>query len=568
MQSFIEERHTRLAQQIDSVRDPLARNSKIEQLLSETIFKINRRQQSFAASQFAYDAFCRRLWNRLSDPDDLVRQRETAGRHRSFFIATGSLFMLGALAFWLQTGSCEPGSVQETAKALELIFLIILAVVFFIPAALVGGPSKKQIQSVYRAQAEINWLKTKVWLICGVNDRDMFAATPVDGFCCCKGWQVPGCFGIGFFPAKEQRLLIDFSRGSILYRTDCALAKNYGELLAQIAQDLRPLYSELFDRFCEMALLDTDLAYLQQYKAALSQSQMVKSCQPIGVPTATVAALVPMPASSVQPNPGLKLGWDSLVIDPALRVKLETYCTILKNHQGFQARGVSIPKGLLLYGPPGTGKTMIARVLSAQSGLAFIGCTTADIKQSFIGQSGQAVREIFRRARAAAPCLLFIDELEVLTEDHSATTSINPEIIGQLLQEIDGINADPSPVFVIGATNLPERIRGAILSRFTEQIEIPLPDFEQRIQLLDILIGRRPLEMPQHRQELLRVLAKLCDGKSGRDLRALIERATVHAIGRATKLGRPLEFSLSLDDLRIGLGESAPGTLAPEHALI
>jgi transitional endoplasmic reticulum ATPase len=152
---------------------------------------------------------------------------------------------------------------------------------------------------------------------------------------------------------------------------------------------------------------------------------------------------------------------------------------------------------------------------------------------------------------------LFIDELESITNDLSSSPdTIVAELTGQLLQEIDGIQTHPEAVFLIGATNQPERINRALFNRFTEKVEYPLPSLPQRIRLLDLLIGRRTLASNISRAALLEHLARLSDGASGRDLRAMVERATIRAISRAREQGRSLDFALTAEDFYSDEGEA------------
>jgi SpoVK/Ycf46/Vps4 family AAA+-type ATPase len=139
-----------------------------------------------------------------------------------------------------------------------------------------------------------------------------------------------------------------------------------------------------------------------------------------------------------------------------------------------------------------------ARVLASESGLHF-GCTTADIKQGWIGHSGQKVKEIFANARVTAPTILFIDELEAITNDlDSGPDAITAELTAQLLQEMTGSRANPEAVFLIGATNQPDRINRALFNGFTQKIAYPMPSLEQRIRLLDLLIGHRTYRGTSH----------------------------------------------------------------------
>ena len=198
-------------------------------------------------------------------------------------------------------------------------------------------------------------------------------------------------------------------------------------------------------------------------------------------------------------------------------------------------RGLNVPKGLLLYGPPGTGKTQIARTLANETGLKFLAATTADLKAGYIGQSGQRVKELFERAREAAPCLVFLDELDILTPVRGGGNDFTQEIVGQLLQEMDGVKAQPQAVFVIAATNRLDQLDSAILSRFPKKIEIPNPDAAARERLLHILLQSKPIAF-----ELKPVCAELAscsEGMSGRDLRNWIEQAEQRAVGRALEEG-------------------------------
>ena len=174
---------------------------------------------------------------------------------------------------------------------------------------------------------------------------------------------------------------------------------------------------------------------------------------------------------------------------------LQTTAGLLQHTETFRARGIGVPRGLLLYGPPGTGKTQIARTLANETGLRFIAATTADIKQGFVGQSGQQVRELFARARESAPSLLFIDEIDVLASARGgAGDAFQTEILGQLLQEMDGAQAQTQPVFVLAATNRIDQLDPALLSRLPKQIEIPLPDQTAAARILAVLLRGKPVE--------------------------------------------------------------------------
>ena len=185
--------------------------------------------------------------------------------------------------------------------------------------------------------------------------------------------------------------------------------------------------------------------------------------------------------------------WQTLVLDGQTEEKLQTLCALLRNVEAWQSRGVSIPTGILLSGPPGTGKTQIARTLANESGLSFVAASTADLKANFLGQSANRVKNLFERVRASAPAILFLDELDILTRDRSVSgnDALLQEVIGQLLHEIDGIRRSTAHVFLLAATNRVDDVDAAIRSRIQEQIEIPLPNLEARVRLLEIFFMRQ-----------------------------------------------------------------------------
>ena len=148
-------------------------------------------------------------------------------------------------------------------------------------------------------------------------------------------------------------------------------------------------------------------------------------------------------STGVDPN----ARWETLVLDSDLRRRLQGVCSMLKNAEALASQGIDVPKTLLLHGPPGTGKTQIARTLANESKLQFIGVTTSDIKAPYLGQSAQRVRQLFARARSQAPTILFIDEIDAAAFARSSQDASSQEIVGELLQQLDGIKTDPARVF-------------------------------------------------------------------------------------------------------------------------
>jgi SpoVK/Ycf46/Vps4 family AAA+-type ATPase len=241
--------------------------------------------------------------------------------------------------------------------------------------------------------------------------------------------------------------------------------------------------------------------------------------------------------------------WQALVLPAETLQALRTTAGLLKDAETFAARGISVPRGLLLYGPPGTGKTQIARTLANETGLGFIAASTAELKQGYVGQSGQKVRELFERARESAPSLLFLDELDIVAGARGGDgDSFTAEIVGQLLQELDGFAAHARHVFVLAASNRVDQVDAAVLSRFPRRMEIPLPDAEGRARLLQVLLQGKPLDFAL--DETAAVLAQHSQGASGRDLRSWVEQAEQRAVIRAVQAGDAGSVRLQLEDFR------------------
>lgn len=242
--------------------------------------------------------------------------------------------------------------------------------------------------------------------------------------------------------------------------------------------------------------------------------------------------------------------WESLVLEHKILGRLKLISGLLRDAEKWSAQGVSIPHALLLEGPAGTGKTEIARTLANESGLAFHAATTADLKANYLGQSGNRVKLVFERARSHSPCILFLDELDIVAPDRSLGNDdpLTREIVGQLLQEIDGVQSYGEHVFLVGATNRASAVDGAILSRFGEQLAIPLPGHQARIRLLSIFLAGKKLDFPLGNGTML--LADLSEGKnfSGRDLRNWVDTAERNALLRAMEEGGPESYVISLED--------------------
>ena len=242
------------------------------------------------------------------------------------------------------------------------------------------------------------------------------------------------------------------------------------------------------------------------------------------------------------------LTWDDVAVPDAVRESLQRYVTMLTNRERLAALGIdAMPRGVLLFGPPGTGKTQIARVMAETSGCTFHSASTADVKAGYVGQSGQRVKEIFSRARLTSPCILFFDELDIIAPVRgSSNDPMTQEIIGQMLQEIDGIKDHAGSVFLMAATNNPSDIDPAILSRFTERFEIALPDEAMRANIARAILRGRAIE--GSREELVAEVARRTAAGSGRDIQNLLNQASQHLAMRAIK-NADVTVGLRIQDL-------------------
>ncbi|HXG24484.1 MAG TPA: ATP-binding protein, partial [Chthonomonadales bacterium] len=197
--------------------------------------------------------------------------------------------------------------------------------------------------------------------------------------------------------------------------------------------------------------------------------------------------------------------------------------------------GVEPPTGILLKGAPGTGKTTIARVLANEAKCRFFSITPADINQMYVGESEKRVKELFARARASAPSIIFIDEIDALLPARQGGVAIHSDkVVNQFLQEMDGMTPNHR-VFIIGATNRPDMLDPAVRrgGRLSREIEIPLPDKQSRRALLALFT--RGVKLAEDVD--LDGLAERTKGYSGADLRAVVNEAGLQALIRISDSG-------------------------------
>jgi transitional endoplasmic reticulum ATPase len=196
----------------------------------------------------------------------------------------------------------------------------------------------------------------------------------------------------------------------------------------------------------------------------------------------------------------------------------------LKYPELYKKLGYDMPKGILLYGPSGTGKTMLAKAVATESEANFISVRGPELLSKWVGESERGVREVFRRARQAAPCIIFFDEIDAIAPVRGlgGDSMVTERVVSQLLTELDGIQP-LSGVVVLAATNRIDMVDPALLRarRFDKLLYVPLPDRAARLQILQIHTRGKPLKDDVD----LGKLADLTEGFSGADLAALVNTA-------------------------------------------
>ena len=244
------------------------------------------------------------------------------------------------------------------------------------------------------------------------------------------------------------------------------------------------------------------------------------------------AALREMQPSSLREvlieSPNLK--WEEIGgLEDAKRELREAVEWPLRYGQLFDHMNATPPKGILLYGSPGTGKTMLAKAVATESEANFINVKGPEFLSKWVGESEKAVRETFRKARQAAPCIVFMDEVDSIAPVRGGNfdSHVTERVISQLLTEMDGLESLHN-VVVIAATNRPDMIDPALLrpGRFDRLVHISMPDLEGRKKILEIHMKKKPLAEDVDIADI----AKRTEGYSGADLSALANEAVMLAI--------------------------------------
>jgi transitional endoplasmic reticulum ATPase len=224
----------------------------------------------------------------------------------------------------------------------------------------------------------------------------------------------------------------------------------------------------------------------------------------------------------------------------------------LKYNQIFTYSDATPPKGILLYGPPGTGKTLMAKAAANESEANFISIKGPELLSKWVGESEKGVREIFRKARQAAPCIIFFDEMDAITPARGGNfgdSHVTERVISQFLTELDGLEILTN-VVVIGATNRPDIIDAALLrpGRFDRILYVPPPDRESRLQIIKIHTKKKHLAEDVNIDQL----ADNTEGYTGADIASLSSAAVMLALREhISKYKDPNEAEKHKEELKI-----------------
>jgi cell division protease FtsH len=267
---------------------------------------------------------------------------------------------------------------------------------------------------------------------------------------------------------------------------------------------------------------------------------------------------------------GVKTGFDSVAGVDEAKEELEEIVKFLRSPAKFASLGARVPKGALLVGPPGTGKTLLARAVAGEAGVPFFSASASEFIEVFVGVGASRVRKLFEQAKAKAPAIIFLDELDAIGKSRSGSnagggTDEREQTLNQLLVEMDGFDSRDG-IIVLGATNRPEILDNALLrpGRFDRQVLVDRPDGIGRHAILQVharkvkLAGNVDLEY----------IARRTPGMVGADLENVLnEAALLAARGEKDEVGMP-ELHAAIDRVVIGLERKNRLTNTKERRIV
>ena len=248
-----------------------------------------------------------------------------------------------------------------------------------------------------------------------------------------------------------------------------------------------------------------------------------------------------------------KVTFDDVAGIDEAREELQEIVEFLRDPTKFARLGGKIPKGALLVGSPGTGKTLLARAIAGEAGVPFFTISGSDFIEMFVGVGTSRVRDMFEQAKKAAPCIVFIDEIDAVGRHRGAGlgngNDEREQTLNQLLVEMDGFEANEG-IIIIAATNRPDVLDPALLrpGRFDRQVVVPRPDIEGRVKILQVHMKKLPLALDVD----ARTIARGTPGFSGADLANLANEAALLAARKGKRLVAMAEFEEAKDKVMMG----------------
>ncbi len=248
------------------------------------------------------------------------------------------------------------------------------------------------------------------------------------------------------------------------------------------------------------------------------------------------------------------IGFDDVAGIEEAKEELQEVVTFLKQPEKFTAVGARIPKGVLLVGPPGTGKTLLAKAIAGEAGVPFFSISGSEFVEMFVGVGASRVRDLFKKAKENAPCLVFIDEIDAVGRQRGAGigggNDEREQTLNQLLTEMDGFEGNTG-VIIIAATNRPDVLDSALLrpGRFDRQTTVDLPAYKGRLGILEVHARTKKLDA----EVSLEAIARRTPGFSGAALANLLNEAAILTARRRKELITNIEIEDAIDRVTIGL---------------
>ena len=231
-----------------------------------------------------------------------------------------------------------------------------------------------------------------------------------------------------------------------------------------------------------------------------------------------------------------------------VKEELTEIVDFLRNPEKYKSFGINLPKGVLLVGPPGVGKTLIAKALAGEAGVPFFYQSGSSFVQMYVGVGAKRVRDLFSKAKAMAPSIIFIDEIDAIGKARGSLRNDEREAtLNQLLTEMDGFEGSEG-VIVIGATNKVELLDEALLrpGRFDRRIFVELPGLNDRLEILKVHMKNKPFKGN------LENIAKMTVGFSGAALASLVNEASIHALKQNKRYIEESDFYAVKDKVLMG----------------